>query len=674
MRIGGNPAKGAEASCIPPKGVTLAFVVWVPQLEGYFRALLEVFRLALLSARANTSIPFDVLVVDNASCSAVDRFLRHGLRDGTIQYHLRSDRNLGVVNATVQALRAAPGEFVVYADCDVFFRNQWLEQLIAVKQAFPEVAIVSGVPMRNASDAQIENVLRVFGSDRDTVVEEGDLLSNEILREWAESVGRTLESYLSATTTRESDVRLRRGAVTAYAGGIHMGYLTTPDMIDRSVHPRTDKLVQPRAAGFDMQMSALGLPWVSTPEPVFFHLGNRLGEGWVQSEYARLVGRRPPHAACAVNDSQPGLRRTLRRTKPESDASPATAAAAAKRFLRQEYGLSGRDLAARARLALLDEVEHVGCDLCGADDPELVAERDKYGLPVRAVMCRRCGLMYLNPRPSADRYRAFRGSGRDGTGAQYHRLAPRELEDALREYFGRDFSIPRDVRKRLASAAAGGSAQSSRDADSSQFAWHVYNAARDFVPFAGAVFEQSAVDGAHLLPWRDQHGCTADVADPAAEAYDLVFNARTIDHQTDPLSDLREAHRILRSGGVVFVEAPEIIEAAKLEGLERHTIDIDRPHLFTARTLPAMAQAAGFEIIRTVQQEGHAGRRASSKPSIQVYGRKTHDPVAVDWPTFEEEWEKLAELPPEKRRRRADFSTRHERRVRNHAATTTSSS
>ncbi len=50
-------------------------------------------------------------------------------------------------------------------------------------------------------------------------------------------------------------------------------------------------------------------------------------------------------------------------------------------------------------------LEHVACDLCGADAPMPLAQvRDRvFGLPgvFQLVRCTSCGLVYLNPRPLA---------------------------------------------------------------------------------------------------------------------------------------------------------------------------------------------------------------------------------------------------------------------------------
>jgi SAM-dependent methyltransferase len=40
---------------------------------------------------------------------------------------------------------------------------------------------------------------------------------------------------------------------------------------------------------------------------------------------------------------------------------------------------------------------HVNCE-CGSDIADILAEKDRYGLPVKTVICKKCGLIYQNPR------------------------------------------------------------------------------------------------------------------------------------------------------------------------------------------------------------------------------------------------------------------------------------
>lgn len=50
--------------------------------------------------------------------------------------------------------------------------------------------------------------------------------------------------------------------------------------------------------------------------------------------------------------------------------------------------------------------ERVKC-ICGNDEFEILAEKDRYGLPVETVICKKCGLMMTNPRMTEKSYNEF---------------------------------------------------------------------------------------------------------------------------------------------------------------------------------------------------------------------------------------------------------------------------
>ena len=62
-------------------------------------------------------------------------------------------------------------------------------------------------------------------------------------------------------------------------------------------------------------------------------------------------------------------------------------------------------------------LEEVNCSLCGGREMKTLARRDCVGLPVKTVMCRRCGLIYINPRPTEEWYKDYYAS----LGARQHR-------------------------------------------------------------------------------------------------------------------------------------------------------------------------------------------------------------------------------------------------------------
>lgn len=57
-------------------------------------------------------------------------------------------------------------------------------------------------------------------------------------------------------------------------------------------------------------------------------------------------------------------------------------------------------------------MQWVKCNLCGADDYTVLYKKGRFNMPVRNVICRRCGLVYINPRMSEEDYKKFYSSSK----------------------------------------------------------------------------------------------------------------------------------------------------------------------------------------------------------------------------------------------------------------------
>jgi SAM-dependent methyltransferase len=55
------------------------------------------------------------------------------------------------------------------------------------------------------------------------------------------------------------------------------------------------------------------------------------------------------------------------------------------------------------------EFEDRACPVCGKSSGEVIAEKDRYGIPLRVVVCPDCGLIRTNPRMNQDSYSEFYG-------------------------------------------------------------------------------------------------------------------------------------------------------------------------------------------------------------------------------------------------------------------------
>ena len=70
-----NPARHRVSDYTPAR-VTVAMLVYLPHLTGYFKHRFDVVKLSVASLLNNTSLDNDLLVFDNGSCEEVKTWLR----------------------------------------------------------------------------------------------------------------------------------------------------------------------------------------------------------------------------------------------------------------------------------------------------------------------------------------------------------------------------------------------------------------------------------------------------------------------------------------------------------------------------------------------------------------------------------------------------------------------
>lgn len=292
MRYGWNPLK-SNSGVAPPARVTAAVVNCVPELEGYYHEALAVLELCLASMRAHADEPIDILVVDNASCAPVRDFLLGELDAGRVQYLQLNARNVGVGNAMIQALRAAPGEYVNFSDGDIYYRKGWLGPHLAIAEVFPDVGVIAGIPQRMLVDYHTGPTRAWAEATAEVTVEEGDLMAEDWLMELARSTGlvgggaERGDERLREMLARR-DIRLTYRGQRAFVGGGHMQFLIPRAAIDRLPHRWTEAFTRCKGELLDGPLAEAGLLRLATPEPVAYHIGNRIEEPWLREELERF--------------------------------------------------------------------------------------------------------------------------------------------------------------------------------------------------------------------------------------------------------------------------------------------------------------------------------------------------------------------------------------------------
>lgn len=243
--------------------------------------------------------------------------------------------------------------------------------------------------------------------------------------------------------------------------------------------------------------------------------------------------------------------------------------------------------------------ETVSCNLCGADDSTPLFRLRDYRLQVdnvewTAVRCTRCGLGYLNPRPTHDEvaryYPAAYFGERAGHGDRYERFT--RYLPAKR---GRLLDI--------------GTARGDFLARMRDRGWTVAG----IEPFSDAA-------NPHALEIHRQH--FPDECDLAEEDYDVVTAWAVFEHLHDPARAFEVCARLLRPGGQLIVQVPNLRSIhsrwALQEDVPRHL------YFFSERTLRAYGERTGLvldRVVHTTDLFGGSGRGVLRLALVRATGR-----------------------------------------------------
>jgi len=221
------------------------------------------------------------------------------------------------------------------------------------------------------------------------------------------------------------------------------------------------------------------------------------------------------------------------------------------------------------------------CDFCrGQLAPRYRPEGSTRGLTVH--VCQHCGLVQSTPRVARtkERHGASVSGGADWGNVRYGKgFRTAQAMDALRRHA--------DLGESLALLDVG----SNRGSFARAFLDAAPNAALTALE-PDERFAQTAADlpRTRLIQARIEDMAFADAS------FDIVHSCHTIEHLAEPFTALRDHARILKHGGLLVIDAPNIALIGGEDIVEEWFIDKHLFH-FSARSLSRMITAAGFSIL-----------------------------------------------------------------------------
>ncbi|RLI54344.1 MAG: hypothetical protein DRP09_13320 [Candidatus Thorarchaeota archaeon] len=252
-------------------------------------------------------------------------------------------------------------------------------------------------------------------------------------------------------------------------------------------------------------------------------------------------------------------------------------------------------------------IEEIRCNLCGGSNSEVlercIFNRGSEIYPINMVRCLNCGLIYLNPRLNEMGLKEF-----------YERYFQNQIDFVgnIEQINSSPYLMNTFLKKIEAKSYKGnlldvGCGRGRFLWEARKRGWNVF----------GVEFSESAAQDARGLGLNVH---TRDLlhAGFTSSYFDVVTMFNVIEHMRDPLSNAKEAHRILKENGLLVVRAPNIdwldFRLVRiLRNLKRIIKKFDKKYYFSRtgilnmfmiqhlfyfsrRTLRMLLEKAGFEI------------------------------------------------------------------------------
>ena len=233
-------------------------------------------------------------------------------------------------------------------------------------------------------------------------------------------------------------------------------------------------------------------------------------------------------------------------------------------------------------------MEHIKCNLCSADDYVVIEKDRKFGEEITNVVCKKCGLVYQNPRFTEKETEEFYSS------ASYRKLKYNMCcINPEYELAGRWEANPRFDY--IISHIKKSELKKKRVLDIGCNIGALLLVFRD-AGFDVKGIEPSKVMSAHGRKEYNLNIKTGFLSDikPSDGPFEIITLVHVLEHFLDPTKELLRIRKLMTDKSHLYVEIPEIYHTKE----NFHAfMQLAHPYTFSLKTVTALLEKTGFSVL-----------------------------------------------------------------------------
>jgi SAM-dependent methyltransferase len=238
--------------------------------------------------------------------------------------------------------------------------------------------------------------------------------------------------------------------------------------------------------------------------------------------------------------------------------------------------------------------EEVTCVICGVRDAEFL-----FNTPEKIVKCRRCGLVYVDPRLDVESLakvysKDYFVSDADDPGVDYKAYA---------NYISDEKVILRSMHRRMQKVEKYAPGKGRLLDVGCAAAFSLLAAQQRGWDADGIEYSDFCVDYARSRGLKVHHG-GLDNFQSLPESFEAITMWDYLEHSNNPLEELKTCHRLLKNQGVVVLSIPNV-DSWSYSLLKEKWIgfkNIEHFYFYSRKTLARIAEMAGFELEHSFYQ------------------------------------------------------------------------